>query len=138
MESEVIDLVRHWLGKYVTGIWIPVGLYLGENSCSIFSNLEEGFEIKSTDEVEVKFGTTKLILIPKNKSYVIKITISGTCDLDCESGWYIVQENLASNDILSYENYLYNKMSKDLQKIVLPNHYIGEFNGLRIYIQDKF
>lgn len=125
------------------------------------------FPKRSQDNwVDIESGATRICLIPSAESFVIKIPITATYDyianledLDWdyyneqyyeEHGYAIEYDSDFPSaalgiscrfrqdiDLMANENDIRDKCSSITQEILVPNIYIGEWNGIKIYIQEK-
>jgi len=105
-----------------------------------FTAREEDFLISSVDcEDELSFdwedGASKLVIVPENKDYVIKIPFNAMYDnFLCE--YYDYSQNYCTTEM-----YLYYKIANEENPIFaqffLPLTYIEEFENWEIYIQPK-
>ena len=120
--------------------------YLSENEDD-FLSLEDFRRILCENEIlniHVASGLTKIVLIPDDKDYVIKIPITKTGYYDYiedENGNYtkgnLLMENNNLGDYCSIEEELFNSFTDDIQKIFAETRFITKVNDLPIYIQEK-
>lgn len=82
-------------------------------------------------------GATKLVIIPENRDYVIKIPFNGRYDY----GDFFYFEGACSDtcdDYCSSEMHLYEEAKRmNLEKLFLPLELACEVDGYPIYVQDK-
>ena len=120
--------------------------YLSEDEENFF-DIDDFREILFDNEISnirIASGLTKIVLIPDDKDYVIKIPItkSGHYDyIEDENGnykkgnFYVEDNNLG--DYCSIEEELFNSFEDDIQKIFAETRFITKVNDLPIYIQEK-
>ena len=131
-EKEVFSILEDIMGnENINGIYTPDTTYAED--CPIYCNSDltlyiDNFYDRNDYQININFGATRLTIIPSNKDYVIKIQIAGTYDL---------KQEILNNEDEDIENIIYKKAGIELKKMLLPNTYIGEFNGMKIYIQKK-
>lgn len=106
-------------------------LYYGHSDFNSFK------EKLSAIGIKVSNGLTKICLLNVDNEFVIKIPIEGEYDF-----WSRTPEfNRYCHNYCQLDNDVYNKISseknKDFVDLFLPVFYIGEVNGLGIYIQKK-
>lgn len=120
--------------------------YLSEDENDIF-NIEDFRKILCENEISnihVASGLTKIVLIPDDKDYVIKIPITKTGRYDYvedenrnyrKENFLIEDNNLG--DYCSIEEELFNSFEDDIKKIFAETRFITKVNDLPIYIQEK-
>lgn len=133
----------------VDGIW-------AEDNCESFCfnskdlqpNEEEMEGILCDIKYRVSLGTTKLCIFLEDYDKVIKLPLSGiyykrdneedTYDTtsELEEPQYEIYEDLYQN-FIEEEIELYNSLSDNAKRLLLPNIYIGDIHGIRIYLQEK-
>jgi hypothetical protein len=116
------------------------GFYIegNENSYSFYENVDPFFLKKGEYKgysYEIKFGTTKAVIIFKDLNYVIKIPVAGVYR------FYPHQDKSFLNSLkvessLAREEDLY-RDSHAAKAFLLKNIYLGEINNIPIYIQKK-
>ena len=88
-------------------------------------------------------GMTKLVIVPKETNYVIKIPFTGyynysynedTNDFDD----YALGHERECSNCCDQEIALYEDATENLRKILLPVEFVGMIDGLNIYIQEKY
>jgi len=142
-KAEVFSIVREMLGDGAEDIYLPSEEF--EIGCSDAFPISLGtygaFNVEGTMEVEVYRGATKVVLVPVQSDYAIKLNISGTyltedeCD---EAGFqYPHIDRLSSENVLDEENIMFESLPKELKEIILPNIYIGDCGNIPVYIQKK-
>lgn len=118
--------------------------YLGETDWDYEAGLSEDDAEDFLDSIQYsgipvydyEIGATKLVIIPYDSHYVIKIPYN----MAIHYGEYFDFTGLPKgvNDYCQYELILYN-MAKESgwADFFLPIQYLGEFKGIPIYIQNK-
>lgn len=143
--NKILDIV---LGDEATGIYINSDSVPDDNiviDYPIYTNLSTRTTIDYWEDYEdFKFdcGATKLIIIPKNKDYVIKIPFTGLYTFETDDNVEdnekdIISVNYNQMDICEREIDIYKKASGLLKKIIAPNIYVGTYKNIPIYIQKK-
>lgn len=80
-------------------------------------------------------GRTKFIIEPKDLKYVIKIPFTHRWHENENDGETYFNE--VQYDILGEEENIYSRVSENVREFLLPNTFIGFFNRIPIYVQDK-
>lgn len=122
------------------------GYYLSENEDDFFdiNDFREILFANEISNIRIASGLTKIVLIPDDKDYVIKIPITKT-------GAHVYYENKKGNwvkgkliidnnnlgDYCSIEEKLFNSFEDDIKKIFAETRFITKVNDLPIYIQEK-
>lgn len=102
-----------------------------------FSSQEEDFLVSSIEdgeEYDWEDGATKLVIIPENLDYVIKIPFNAIWDS------FMTEYIYMSQDYCNTEMELYYKIEKEnplFTQFLLPLTYVKEFSTYDIYIQPK-
>lgn len=141
----VMSIVEEMLGPRPTGIYVPHDEYefggSDDPSMSRIEDYEDRWGIYDTEDYIVRRGASKVVIIPLKEDFVIKLGITGTYYSESECDYYNCEypcfPEKATFNILFKENRLYNKMSDLLKRIVKPNIYIGSYNGIPIFIQER-
>lgn len=161
-KNEVMKIVREVLGEDATGVYIHnqvVSKDLDYDDMPLVSRLGESpFIIESTKKYEIHYGLTRLCIYPINKriNWVIKIPITGVYaenyfEDDNDSNVYdgdfyswegdnflgLTQVGTCECDSCDEENIIYEESSYNAKKFMAKNHYIGTYNNIPIYIQEK-
>lgn len=145
---KVMSIVREIVGDNAEGLYIDEDVAYGDLSqgdCYIVTNFEDQsvfmIDDVSAKDIEVDAGITKLVLIPKNLNYVIKIPFTGvyTAFYKNEDGsTYYEFVSCADGDICAEENSIYEEVSELGASLLEPNIFVGLYNDyLPIYIQKK-
>lgn len=119
--------------------------YLNEDENDLFyiEDFKNFLINNGIENVNVDFGLTKIVLIPNDKNYVIKIPITkiGYYDYVVKNGKYKRNKFVIGNNNLGdyclIEEKLFNSFSDDLKKIFAETKFITKVNNLPIYIQEK-
>lgn len=176
-KKEVMDIVKEMLTDEADGLYIheeAIESDLPVEDYAIYCNAKKGIYLEPTDKIDVKCGMSKVVLIPKDTDYVIKMPFTGVYGLrifvpetsnyrclnriectghcnechhefcqdeDYEEGEEdksdIVVVGESGYDFCDYELSNYICASNDLKKLLAEIAYIGEFNGIPIYVQAK-
>ena len=97
--------------------------------------------IEDTYYCSIMRGATKIVLIPRGGDYVIKLNIDGTyltereCDL-CGLEYPHIDRRSVEN-VLDEEIALYESAPAELKEFIKPNIYVGDFNNIPVYVQEK-
>lgn len=131
--SEIMELVSDILGSDAEGIFISD--VEQESGCSgdVYSDSNLSFTVEEIKGVQIKRGASKMVIIPKEKPYVIKMNITDVYD---EDGDICCKMN-PDDDVLEREIEIYNKGGEILQQVFAPVIKVGKFNGMNVYIQEK-
>jgi hypothetical protein len=131
--EEIKAILEIMLGDDVEGIFVAQEL-LDDNDdeMPIYSNWTTAYEIQETYCCKISCGCTKLVIIPRDKDYVIKLPITHIYE-DEEITMQLDQEE----DIFAEEKALYDSSTETLQNFILPNYYIGEYQGIPVFVQEK-
>lgn len=144
--SEIMRIVRFMLGDDATGVYINTCEYSwGERGDIISEITDDPWLVESTGNISVYRGATKVVFVPKDKKipYVIKLVVTGiySSERDEEDPWYshknvtLIRESEC--DILDMENAMIENMGEEVAEFIKPNIYVGEYNGISVYIQEK-
>ena len=148
----VYDFLNMFFYGEVDGIW-------AEDNCKSFcfdsKNLQPNMEEMEGTLCDIKYrvsiGTTKLCIFLEDYDKVIKLPLSGIyCDYTyeyneentydamtgLEEPHFEICEELYQN-FIEEEIDLYNSLSDSAKRLLLPNIYIGNIYGIRIYLQEK-
>lgn len=136
---EVMEIVENYLGSNCDGLYINQdAIYDGDYQVLLSCFDSDNPTIVETEEYdEIKMGASKMVIVPFNKDYVIKIPFTHIYTYDSDEEEYYF-EGEVKVDICALEDEIYAGASKELQSILMPNIYIGKFNNrVPIYIQKK-
>ena len=138
--NEVMDIVSDVLGTDAEMLAIhddaaygdidmfDMPIYVSKN-CDEF-DVDAGYP-----DYHICAGRTKFIIEPKDLKYVIKIPFTHRWHEDENDGEIYFNE--VQYDILGEEENIYNQVSENVREFLLPNTFIGFFNRIPIYIEDK-
>ena len=157
--KEVMDIVKNFLGKHCDGLYIQHydyrevdeedyeeddSSYHGDNYnedypstvMTIFDDAEPEFIDYDNIPCCCQTGASKLVIIPRDKNYVIKLPFTNAYDI-MRDGTYKIYSKTAY-DICEYENQLRDEASEAVRELLVPNIYIGTYNGtVPVYVQKK-
>ena len=148
--KEIIEYTREVLGDNAKGLFVDSSVIMGAapDDYEIMTNLEKNIEanVSSTKRYSVCIGATKVVIVPHNSNYVIKIPFTGTYAvkrygkdtnlIPFEKREYYFNGGVAS-DVCDEENANYYNASDELKKIMLYNEFFGWIDDVPIYIQKK-
>lgn len=138
--EEVMDIVSDVLGTNAEMLAIhddaaygdidmfDMPIYVNRN-CDEF-DVDAGYP-----DYHVCAGRTKLVIEPRDLKYVIKIPFTYRWHEEEDDGEAYFNE--VQYDILGKEENIYNQVSENVREFLLPNTFIGFFNRIPIYVQDK-
>jgi hypothetical protein len=131
--NEVLEIVKECLGENPKGIfaaeaWITDGI-----DSPFYTDFNLKNELKESPNYTIKSGCTRVVIIPNDKPYVIKLPITGI--YDNKTIQRVLNEETC--DAFSNEIGYYDDASEDLQSFLLPNIYICSEGEVPIYIQEK-
>lgn len=154
-KEEIMEVVKQMLGDNATGVYINdqvLNRDLWNDDMPLVSTLGRNpFIIESTDDFRVAYGLTRLCIIPtdKKKDWVIKIPITAVYaeeffdedseDFDWEGSNFkgLTRVGTSEYDSCDEERVMYANASSDAKMFMADNLYIGEYNDIAIYIQEK-
>lgn len=157
--DEIIKYVREVFGEgYIEGAFISkeaVSGDIGPEDDEIITSFSPLGYLSDYDppNAEIYMGMTKLVIDPHDTKYVIKIPFTGfytwdedesNRDEDGVTCWDNLRTNfrcaggICGSNVCELEIKAYEKASDDLQKILMPNEFVTNLDGLNIYIQEKF
>ena len=124
-----------------------------------------GWVIEDVDKVSIKNGFSRIVIIPEKENFVIKLPITDIYDhlakvhmkqeadicipvgevcaipkekySSVEEGFMCCATYNRDCDLMDEENAIFEEVPDELKTLFLPNEYIGEFNGIPVYIQEK-
>lgn len=160
---EVMEIVENVLGVNCNGLYINSSAIYDSVEQYIVTNFDKQMNPVGLDYdcsvYDVRTGASKLVIIPKNTSYVIKMPFTQSycefCKEECECKGQCIYEGTAfgcpdcSNyyyelggdvnfDICAEENDIYERANEMTKKLLMPNIFIGLYNNcVPIYIQKK-
>lgn len=148
-KKEIMDIVARVLGDNATGVYIHEDVVrrdIGYDDADLVSTIGDNpWYINNIDDFEIMYGMTKLCIYPLSKKipWVIKIPITGVyCHAEDEDEEYIDDSiankvGMAERNVCDEEISIYENSSSDIQAIMIKNYYVGEYNNIPIYIQEK-
>lgn len=118
--------------------------YLGNNEDLYgISDLEELLIEKKINSYSIEKGATKIVLIPEDKDYVIKIPITKIAyrefffyDGAYRKGKFAIRDNIGG-DYCKKEEEIYNLIDEEVKEMFAETKFLIEVNKLPIYIQEK-
>lgn len=118
--------------------------YLGNNEDLYgISNLEELLIENKINSYSIEKGITKIVLIPEDKDYVIKIPITKIAyreffydNGEYHKGKFVIKDNVGG-DYCKKEEEIYNSIDEEVKKMFAETKFLIEVNKLPIYIQEK-
>lgn len=144
-KKDVMEFVREALGDNATEVLIDrytVDEYDEPSNYTIFLDRDCQFPLSFSEEEDfyIDSGCSKLVIIPKNRSYVIKIPWTGVYTNTDEYGEDIEDTfdyELSYSPMEEEINY-YNDMDKDTQQYLAENEFVGLYNdSIPVYVQEK-
>lgn len=171
-KNEVMDIVASVLGYDCNGVYINSSSIYESQDQSIITHFSNNmdeivFMDYEYDNVKINLGASKLVIIPNNTKYVIKIPFTtmynedciecdddvdsycegkgtncgylgcASCCYHCNRYTYSLGQDV-QYDICADEQNIYEEASDELQQLLVPNIFIGMFNGVvPVYIQKK-
>lgn len=145
-KDDVMNFVREALGDNATEVLID-RYTIDENDnpydFTIFLDRDCKFTLSfcNNEDFYIDSGCSKLVIVPKNRSYVIKIPWTGVYTEVDENGGYI------GECIFDYElNYspmeeeisYYNDVDEEARQYLAENEFVGLYNNsIPIYVQEK-
>lgn len=135
--SEIMALVEKVIGKDADGIYASWSEIEYGSRDDIYTSRKFDIVLEDTDDYEVRRGVTKVVIIPVDKPYVVKMNITHVYENDSKYYGEIVQTLNPDDDSIKYEQSIYSEASELLKTLLVENIYVGKFNNLDIYIQEK-
>jgi hypothetical protein len=138
-KDEIINYVRSILGNNVEGLFVNEEVVTGDIEPideNIYSNITYPYLV-DTKMLTIEAGITKLVIIPEETDYVIKIPFTGVYKYDDYEN--PVFKNYCSENVIEEEIDLYDfTISEALRSITAENIFICMLDDiLPIYIQEK-
>lgn len=141
LKAKVWQICRNVFGKNAEGIYGESSSmdYGDEYEVEFITNLNEGLVSDRTDTIYA-WGASKLVLIPSNENFVIKVDIDGICQYDEDDDKFNLTDLVNEHDrALPEEVRLYNKASSELKQVLVPVHYLFDYNRkIPVYVQEKY
>lgn len=143
-KEYVFSLLEDFVDNDVEQILIPSSEY-EYGSCPLPAiGMNAKGEIRDIDDTvgySITRGATKVVIIPTQEDFVIKLNITGTylTERECETLGYEYPhiDRISEQNILDEEIAMYNDMPIELQGFIKPNIFVGYFNNIPVYIQEK-
>ena len=152
-KNEIMEIVREVLGDDANGVYINeevINREIDADDASLYSSLDTPFEIAPTEKYNVYSGLTKICIVPKKKtSWVIKIPITDIyaekwaegeedfSDYDSENFLGYKRVGEAISNLCDKEVSIYEDASESLKEVLSEINYIGNYNNIPIYIQER-
>lgn len=143
-KEKILSIVQDFLGNNPTGVYAPSSDYeYGISDLPAVSklNFDDVWTIEGINGFDIYRGATKVVISPYKSDYVIKLNITGTylTEDECkEVGLeYPYIDRVSKQDILDEEIALYENVGDELKAFIKPNIFIGRYNGIPVYIQEK-
>ena len=153
--------VEYWVSQVlgygdIEGLFIDDGIvssYAEPQDYEILTNVEDGIQIdKDIPGAEVFFGATKMVIVPINRNYVIKIPFTGI--YHAERGEFKYDENdnyrwypndyydfkfvsSTTGNVCDEEIAMYDDASDSLKKLIAPNEFVCWYGRVPVYVQEK-
>lgn len=143
--AEVMDIVKYVLGKHADGVYLDNGDLEGDYDGDLYSDRDFSEAIyQSGMGYDTAHGVSRFVIIPDKTDYVIKLPITGIYERlwDEETDSYkeptlVAYANEECDDPTRNEIDIYENASKIGKQILLKNIYVGDYNGIPVYIQKK-
>lgn len=144
-KKDVMEFVREALGDNATEVLIDrytVDEYDEPSNYTIFLDRDCQFSLSFSEEEDfyIDSGCSKLVIIPKNRSYVIKIPWTGVYTNTDEYGEDIEDTfdyELSYSPMEEEINY-YNDVDEEAKQYLAENKFVGLYNNsIPIYVQEK-
>ena len=110
------------------------------NSCFSQDNFEDYFTRDLPEDCEYSYGASKLVIIPDNTDYVIKVPFNCTYDeewLYFQNAYYCRQEEYGWDYCEAEVEYYEEAADWGVEKYFAETRYIGDCHGWPIYVQPK-
>lgn len=136
----ITDILTDVLGSDADGLYLYSDCIYGEASIDdeyFYTNLDTKTTVNYDGiDYHLNWGISKLVIVPDNTSFVIKIPFMGLYDYDAKWQPYLAQEVLT--DLCQTEANLYEEANEDLQHILIPIDFVFLYNNrIPVYIQKK-
>lgn len=152
-KEEVFSICKKVLGNDFDGIFIHYyrledALDMPFATNSSFSHFIYPNSYAETNDLESYFissGVTKLVIIPENTPYVIKIPITGvynnvdeeSTEIENQEFKLVAKSTDETTDIFGEEETILQSFCEEAKLILLQNYYVGSINDVPIYVQEK-
>lgn len=136
----ITNILADVLGSDADGLYLHSGCIYGDASIDdeyFYTNLDTKTIVNYDGmDYHLNWGISKLVIVPDNASYVIKVPFMGLYDYDEKGQPYLSQEVLI--DLCQTEANFYEEADEDLQRILVPTDFVFLYNNrIPIYIQKK-
>lgn len=136
----ITDILIDVLGSDADGLYLYSDCIYGEANIDdeyFYTNLDTKTIVNYDGmDYHLNWGISKLVIVPDDASFVIKIPFMGLYDYDAKGQPYLSQEVLI--DLCQTEANLYEEADEDLQHILTPIDFVFLYNNrIPIYIQKK-
>lgn len=126
-------------------IHVIVNDFCESNNITCWEDLCYGEDYSANLDYMIDSGATKVVLIPMDASFVIKIPFFGEKDWDWDNGpipymgaYAPGLEEVEPNNYCELEAELYKEAVKwELEKFFVPTVFFGDICGLPVYIQPR-
>lgn len=145
-KKDVMEFVRKALGDNATEVLIDrytVDECDNPYDYTIFldRDCEIALSFSEEEEFYIDSGCSKLVIIPKNRSYVIKIPWTGVYTNTTEEG-EDVEESIFDYELnyspMEEEINYYNDADEETKQYLAENEFVGLYNNsIPIYVQEK-
>lgn len=155
-KEEIMSIVAEILGSEATGLYINEAIVhrdLSYEDVPLLSTVGAmPFAVEDIEGYSISYGMTKLCICPDNKhiDWVIKIPITGIYEeeyFDDDEDLSFTEDNdnfkevkvvgKAISDVCDEELAIYENYSSDVKELMAKNYFIGEYNGIPIYVQER-
>lgn len=143
-KDYVFSLLSDFIGESANKILVPSSEYEYGTSPDPTIAMDEDGDIWNIEDMigySVMRGATKVVIIPTQEDFVIKLNITGTylSEKECETFGYEFPhiDRVSIQNILDEEIAMYDNMPTELKEFIKPNIFIGYFNNIPVYIQEK-
>lgn len=144
-KEEIFEILADILGDNADGVYISYDNVDFGAEDLFYSDRELLTPICNSFNARVAAGMTRLVIIPNDKDYVIKLPITGVygnieneydCrDIEeCEVKMFV---DLDEYNAFESEQLIYNSLFSESKKVFLLSEFVGDFQGIPVYVQEK-
>lgn len=143
IKDEILQEVKKLVGEDFEGIFVDIAnIERQDYNYLVFLDAALTRTLSLDENYRLGGGATKVVIIPKDADYVIKIPIAGTYITECDADGNEVHTlegkvDMMEFDHLEREQSTWRILNRESKKVFLPNITIGEINGIPIYIQER-
>lgn len=143
IKNEILQEVREIVGEDFEGIFVDIAnIEKMDYDYHIFLDATLTRTLPKSNKYKMNGGATKIVIIPNDADYVIKIPITGTyiTERDADGNEIHALEgkvNMTEFDHLEHEQNVWRILNRESKKVFLPNITVGEINGIPIYVQER-